>query len=110
MPATPAVTQVDLNPYILEILTTESVPFTVEWMDLIGVGNTVSTPVGYLYDNSNGVLILNGFSNNYGVNATQTQYIIQGQYLQKNHKYTAILFVNVGTQAYAQRLQISTPR
>ena len=79
-------------------------------MDLIGLGNTVSTPVAYMYDVSNGILIPNAFGNNYGANGTQAQYVIQGAYLQPGHNYTAVLQVNVGTQVYRNRLLVSVPR
>lgn len=106
---TQKVTSVDMNPPALQVLSTELFPFTTEWVDLIGKGNAVSTPVAYMYDQSNGILIPLGFQNNYGANGTQAQYIIDGTKLQKGHQYTAILFVNVGTQTYGQRLIVAVP-
>lgn len=107
---TTALTQVDLNPFVFEVLTSEQIPFTVEWVDLIGVGNTVSAPSATMYDDANGVAIPNGFQNNFGANGSQAQYIIQGQYMLKGHTYTAILSVVVGSQIYMQRLSVVVPR
>ena len=102
-------TSVDLDPPTLKILSTELFPFTVEWVDLIGRGNTVSAPIGHIYDNSNGVEAVNGFQNNFGANGTQAQYILDGTKLQVGHTYTAIIFVNVGSQIFGQRLTVSVP-
>lgn len=104
------VTQIDLNPPTLEILTPELLPITVEWADLIGKTSTVTAPNGVIYDDSNGIPVPNGFLNSYGANGTQAQYIFQGQFLQKGHTYTAILSVNVGSQVYKQRLSVKVPR
>lgn len=100
------ITSVDLSPSQFNLLTTETLPCTVEWEDLVGKGVTVSAPSGILYDQSNGVVIPNAFLNSYGANGTQAQYIFQGPYLQRGHRYWAILSVNVGTQTYKQRLEV----
>lgn len=107
---TTAITQVDMNPFVFEVLTTEQIPITVEWVDLIGVGNTVASPTGTIYDDSSGAAIPNAFSSQFGAYQSQAQYIIQGQYLLKGHTYTAILGVTVGTQIFKQRLSIVVPR
>lgn len=100
------ITSIDLSPPQFNILITETLPVTVEWVDLIGRGNTVSAPSGVMYDQANGMVVPNAFLNSYGANGTQAQYIFQGPYLQRGHKYWAILSVNVGTQTYRQRLDV----
>lgn len=104
------ITSIDLNPPTFQILTTEVLPITVEWQDLIGIGLTVTTPSAVLYDNSNGILMPNGFVNNFGANGTQSQYIIQGINLQAGHTYTGIFTVHVGSQTYKGRLIITVRR
>jgi len=104
------ITSIDLNPPTLQVLSTEIFPFTVEWQDLVGIGKNVSLSSGNLYDNSNGIETLNGFQNNYGVNGTQSQYIIDGTVLQVGHAYTAILTVTSDGQIYKSRLIVSLPR
>ena|SRR5258706_971026 len=103
-------TSIDTYPSMFQILTPETLPITVEWVDLIGVGSTVSTPSAVIYDNSNGILVPNGFVNNYGANGTQAQYILDGTKLQRGHTYTAIFAATVGTQVYKQRTLITVPR
>lgn len=103
-------TSIDLNPPTFQILTSEIIPFTVEWQDLIGIGNTVTLPSGVMYDNSNGVLATDGFQNNFGVNGTQTQFIMDGTKLQPGHFYTAILTVTSNGQIYKSRVTVSVPR
>lgn len=103
-------TSIDLNPPTFQILTTEIIPFTVEWQDLVGIGNTVSVPSGVMYDNSNGIQVSNGFQNNFGVNGTQTQFIMDGTKLQTGHWYTAILTVTSNGQIYKGRVVVSVPR
>ena len=103
-------TSVDANPPTLQVLTTELFPFTFEWVDLIGIGSTVSTPSAHMYDNSNGIETPNAFNNNYGANGTQAQYIIQGSYLQAGHDYTAVLIAYVGTQIYKNKVKVTVPR
>lgn len=104
------VTSIDLNPATFQILSTEIIPFTVEWVDLVGVGNNVSVPYANIYDNSNGVERLNGFQNNFGVNGTQAQFIMDGTKLQAGHTYTAILTVTSNGQIYKGRVIVSVPR
>jgi hypothetical protein len=101
-----ALTGIDLNPPQFNILSAETLPITVEWQDLVGRGTIVSAPFGVLYDQSNGAVIPNAFLNNYGANGSQAQYIFQGPYLQRGHKYWAILSVSVGSQVYKQRLEV----
>lgn len=105
-----AVTSIDLAPPTFQILTTEVIPFTVEWVDLVGVGNNLSVPFGNMYDNSNGIEALNGFQNNFGVNGTQAQFIVDGTKLQAGHTYTAILTVTSSGQIYKGRVIVSVPR
>lgn len=105
-----SVTSIDLNPPTLQVLTSEVFPFTVEWVDLIGIGNVVSAPNAALYDNSNAIQSLNGFQNNFGINGSQSQYIIDGTMLQAGHEYTAILTVVSSGQTYKSRLIVSVPR
>jgi hypothetical protein len=100
------VTSIDLNPAVFTVLSSETLPFTVEWVDLIGVGSTVTTPSAKIYDDANGIQVTNGFVNNYGANGTQAQYIIDGTKLQPEHTYTAIVQVNVGSQIFKQRVSI----
>jgi hypothetical protein len=104
------VTSIDANPPVFQVLTSETIPFTMEWVDLIGVGSTVTTPSAIMYDDSNGIQMPNGFQNNYGANGTQAQYIIDGTKLQAGHVYSAVLSVNVGTQVYKQRISVVVPR
>jgi hypothetical protein len=104
------VTSIDLNPPTLQVLTTETFPFTVEWQDLVGIGNNVSIPFANIYDNSNGIETIGGFQNNFGANSTQSQYIIDGTKLQAGHTYTAILTVTSNTQIYKARLIIGVPQ
>lgn len=103
-------TSIDLAPPTFQILTTEILPFTVEWVDLVGIGNTLSVPFGKIYDNSNGIESVLGFQNNFGVNGTQAQYIIDGTKLQAGHVYTAILTVTSNNQIYKGRVIVSVPR
>jgi len=104
------VTSIDLNPSTFQVLTTEVIPFTVEWQDLVGIGNNVSVASGNVYDNSNGAEAIGGFQNNFGVNGTQSQYIIDGTKLQAGHFYTAILTVTSNGQIYKGRVVVSVPR
>jgi len=106
---TTAITNVDANPSIIQVLSNEVFPFTLEWVDLIGKGSVVSTPSAVMYDQSNGIAIPNGFQNNYGANGTQAQYIIDGTKLQVGHQYTAVLFVVVGAFTYGQRIIVQVP-
>ena len=103
------ISSVDLNPPTIEVLSTEQFPFTVEWADLIGKSSTGSAPVAYMYDNSNGINIPTGFTNNFGVNGTQAQYVIDGTKLMIGHDYTAILFISVSSQVFAQRVIVRVP-
>jgi hypothetical protein len=103
-------TSIDTSPPDFQILTTETLPITVEWVDLIGIGSIVTTPSAVMYDNSNGIAIPTGFVNNYGANGTQAQYILDGTQLQAGHTYTAILTVNASAQIYKSRLQVNVPR
>jgi hypothetical protein len=104
------VSSIDANPSTFQVLSNETIPFTLEWADLIGQGNAVSTPNAVMYDNSNGIQTPNAFVNNYGANGTQAQYIIDGTKLQPEHTYTAICTVNVGTQVFKQRIIVTVPR
>jgi hypothetical protein len=104
------VSSIDANPATFQVLSNENIPFTFEWVDLIGKGATVSTPSAVMYDDSNGIQVPNAFVNNYGANGTQAQYTIDGTKLQPEHVYTAILTVNVGTQIYKQRISVTVPR
>lgn len=70
----------------------------------------MSVPSGNMYDNSNGIETLNGFQNNFGVNGTQSQVILDGTRLQSGHSYTAILTVTSNNQIYKARLLVSVPR
>lgn len=103
-------TSIDLNPSTFQILTNEIIPFTVEWQDLVGIGNNLTFAVANIYDNSNGAEALAGFQNNFGVNGTQAQYIIDGTTLQAGHFYTAILTVISNGQTYKGRVIVSVPR
>lgn len=103
-------TSIDLNPSSFQVLTSEVFPFTVEWADLVGIGNAVSTPSAIMKDDSNGVATANGFVNNFGVNGTQAQYIVDGTKLQPGHTYTAILTVISQAQTYRARVQVVVPR
>lgn len=109
------VTSIDANPPIFQVLTTELIPFTMEWADLVGIGQTVSSPSAVMYDNANGIQVTNagqpsGFVNNFGYNGTQAQYIIDGSTLQAGHFYTAILTVVSNSQTFKQRIVVSVPR
>lgn len=103
------ITNVDANPPTIQVLSTEVYPFTLEWVDLIGKGSVVTTPSATMYDQSNGIAVLNGFQNNYGANGTQAQYVIDGTKLQIGHVYTAILFAVVGAFTYGQRIIVNVP-
>ena len=103
-------TQVDLNPPTFQVLTTEIIPFTVEWQDLVGIGNTVSVPFGILYDNTNGIAATGGFVGNFGANGTQAQYILDGSKLQLGHTYTGIVSVVSNGQTFKNRIIVSVPR
>ena len=104
-----SVTSIDLFPNTFEILTSETLPITIEWVDLIG-NNAISTPSAVMIDQSNSIVIPEGFQNNYGANGTQSQYIFQGPFLQAGHKYIAIFSVMVGTQTFKARLFVNVPR
>lgn len=106
---TTSITNVDANPPTIQVLSNETFPFTLDWVDLIGKGSVVTAPSASMYDQSNGILIANGFQNNFGANGTQAQYVIDGTKLQVGHVYTAIVFVVVGAYTYGQRLIVSVP-
>lgn len=101
---------IDFNPFEIQILTTETVPLTVEWADLVGKGNNINTPFGVLYDNANGILIPNGFLNDFGANGTQAQYILLGANLQAGHEYSAILSCISLGQTFKGRMKVEVPQ
>lgn len=103
-------TSIDLNPPTFQILTSETLPITVEWQDLVGKGVTVTAPNGVMIDQSNNIQVPNAFLNSFGANGTQAQYVFQGSVLQPGHIYWAILSVNVGTQIFKGRLKVTVPR
>lgn len=103
--------QIDLNPSKIVVLTSETIPFTVEWADVLGGGEAITSPTGTLYDTANGIVVVNGFSSSVGVNGTQTQFVLNGQYLQVNHDYQAVLSVQISpdNKVFSQLLTVTVP-
>lgn len=83
--------QIDTNPTSCDMASTETLPLSVDFTEVLGLGETISAPVAVLMDTSSNILASYGLSGSPSVSGNIATQVITS--LLKNHVYS--LFITV---------------